>query len=221
MRRARTGIWAVVPVKELRLAKQRLAGVLSPEQRAHLARAMAIDTLEALSRVRGLEGIEVATADPGAAEIARRFGASVCAEAARGGHTAVVAAAAARLASDGCAAVLALPADIPSVTPAEIEALVPADPCAHAVTLVPSRDGEGTNAILCAPPSSLRFAFGPGSFERHLASAASLGIAPRIVRLPGIGLDIDTPDDLRLLIDSPADTRSRRFARSLLLEAAR
>jgi 2-phospho-L-lactate guanylyltransferase len=226
MSRTRTGIWAVVPIKELRLAKQRLAGGLPHDIRAGLARAMAADTLEALGRVRGLAGIEVVTADPDAARIARGSGASVCMEDARGGHTAVVAAAAARLAADGGAAILALPADIPSVTAQEIEALLPADLRSSAVTLVPSRGGDGTNAILAAPPAALRFAFGPGSFARHVAAARDIGIEPRIAHLPGIGLDIDTPEDLRLLMEHPADTLSRRYCLahcggSALLEAAR
>ena len=41
--------------------------------------------------------------------------------------------------------------------------------------------------------------FGDDSFLPHLAAARALGIEPTIVKLPGIGLDIDQPADLEAL----------------------
>jgi 2-phospho-L-lactate guanylyltransferase len=64
------------------------------------------------------------------------------------------------------------------------------------ITLVPSRDGDGTNGLLLSPPGAFAPSFGPGSFARHLVQAAERGIACRTVRLPGLGLDIDEPHDL-------------------------
>ena len=40
---------------------------------------------------------------------------------------------------------------------------------------------------------------GDASFEPHCAEARALGIEPCILRLPGLGLDIDTPSDLAAL----------------------
>jgi 2-phospho-L-lactate guanylyltransferase len=66
------------------------------------------------------------------------------------------------------------------------------------MTIVPSRDGKGTNALAVSPPDLIPFHFGDSSFEPHCAAARALGIEPRVLRLPGLGLDIDTPDDLAL-----------------------
>jgi 2-phospho-L-lactate/phosphoenolpyruvate guanylyltransferase len=52
-----TGVWAVVPVKELAGAKQRLSSCLSPEERRALATIMLEDVLDALSAVRQLAGV--------------------------------------------------------------------------------------------------------------------------------------------------------------------
>jgi 2-phospho-L-lactate guanylyltransferase len=68
------------------------------------------------------------------------------------------------------------------------------------VTLVPSRDGDGTNGILISPPDALALSFGPGSFGRHLAYAAQHGITCRTLNLVGLALDIDEPRDLRELM---------------------
>ena len=66
-----TGVWAVVPVKEIEGAKQRLSSCLSPEERRALASVMLEDVLDAVSAVRELAGLLVVTVDPVAA-IARQ-----------------------------------------------------------------------------------------------------------------------------------------------------
>lgn len=206
-------IWAVLPIKELHLSKQRLAGHLPPEFRAGLAAAMAEDVLDALSRAQGLDGILVATCDPDVERLARRYGAEVSALAARAGHTGVVASAAADLTVKGCGTILALPGDLPLLSSADVELVLAHRRAAPSVTLVPSRDGDGTNTVLASPPTALDFAFGPGSFARHCDLLRRKGIEPAIVRCPGIELDIDTPDDLAQMLATNGSGRAMRFCR--------
>src|ERR1700686_4659350 len=51
----------LLPIKDLRHAKQRLAGFLSPEERFGLAQAMLADTLRAVRGVRKADKIFVVT----------------------------------------------------------------------------------------------------------------------------------------------------------------
>src|SRR5260370_6647063 len=51
----------LLPIKDLRNAKQRLAGFLSPEERFGLAQAMLADTLRAVRGVRGADKVFVVT----------------------------------------------------------------------------------------------------------------------------------------------------------------
>ena len=44
--------------------------------------------------------------------------------------------------------------------------------------------------------AGFRFAYGPGSFDRHRAEADRLGLPLRVVRDPALGWDVDVPDDL-------------------------
>ena len=81
------------------------------------------------------------------------------------------------------------------------------------MTLVPAHDRRGTNCVLCSPPGALPFAFGHDSFEPHCRAARARGIAPRIVPLPGLGLDIDTPDDLRAFLAGPGAGRTLDYLR--------
>lgn len=205
-------IWAVVPVKEFDAAKQRLAGMLSPEQRRVLAATMVEDVLGTLAAVPELAGVVVVTCDPLATELARRVGARVTTEHARDGQTAAVAATAHALARDGVGAMLMVPGDIPLVSIGEVVALVRAHGSAPAFSIVPAHDERGSNAVLCSPPNAVPLRFGNDSFLPHLAAAREKAIEPTILRLPGIGLDIDRPEDLARLARMRPPQRNRTVA---------
>lgn len=189
-------IWAVVPVKDTAGAKQRLAPVLPPRQRQALALAMLEDVLAALAAVPALAGRIVVTTDKAAAALAERYGCLVQTEGAAAGHTGAVTAATRHLAAAGRGGMLTVPGDIPLVTAAEIGELLAAHRPAPSFTIAPSHDERGSNAIVMSPPDAVPLAFGDDSFSPHLAAAHARGIAPTVLRLPGIALDIDNPADL-------------------------
>jgi 2-phospho-L-lactate/phosphoenolpyruvate guanylyltransferase len=204
----RSRLWAVLPVKDLSGAKQRLAAVLSAKERLELSFAMLQDVLCALAASAGLAGILAVTRDPEARRLAVRFGARVLVERENRGHTAASSRAARALAQEGVAGMVQIPADIPLATPEDIAALLRAHGDAPAVTLAPARDKRGTNALVCSPPDILPFCFGDDSFFAHLRRARALGIEPRIVQCPGLALDMDTPDDLAAFVAAPSETRT-------------
>jgi 2-phospho-L-lactate/phosphoenolpyruvate guanylyltransferase len=202
-------LWAVVPVKELDRAKERLAPQMSSELRRRLMLAMLEDVLAALAATPGLAGIAVVTIDPAARRLAANYGCRVVETGARDGHTGAVAAAARLLAEEAQPGMLTLPGDIPLVTPPEITQLLAAHRPAPAFTIAPSRDERGSNAIICSPPDAVPLRFGEDSFLPHLRAAETCGIRPTVLRLPGIALDVDTPQDLAAFALLPSPTRAR------------
>ena len=202
------GVWAVVPVKELDRAKERLAPVLPPDRRRALMLAMLEDVLTALAATTGLSGLAVVTVDAAACRLAARYGARIIETGARDGHSGAVAAAARLLAAEGCPGMLTLPGDIPLVTPAEITQLLAAHRPAPAFTITPSRDERGSNAIICSPPDAVPLRFGEDSFYPHLRAAEACGINPTVLQLPGVALDVDTPEDLAAFARVPLPTRA-------------
>ncbi len=204
-------VWAAVPVKEFTNAKQRLSVLLTAAQRETLAATMLEDVLAALAGAKRLDGIMVNTVDPRATDLALRYGARVVTEAARDGHTGAVNGMGRLLMADGHA-MLTMPGDIPLVTPDEIDAVVAARQPAPSFTIVPARDEQGSNAVLCDPPPSVPLRFGEDSYFPHLAASRRVGIEPTIVRLPGIGLDIDHPDDLRAFQHAALGRSTRTLA---------
>src|SRR4051794_19982142 len=188
-------IWAVVPVKNIAIAKQRLAPALPQDKRQALALAMLEDVLSALAGAPGLARRLLVTIDPAATRLAARYGFEFMSDGAEDGHTGAVSAAARRLAREGVGAMLTLPGDIPLVTSDEIASLVAAHRPAPSFTIAPSHDEKGSNAILLSPPDAVPLRFGDDSFFPHLAAAEARGMVPTILRLPGIALDIDNPAD--------------------------
>jgi 2-phospho-L-lactate guanylyltransferase len=195
MTQNRSPIWAVIPVKDTRQAKQRLAARLSPDARRVLALTMFEDVLTALAAVKELAGIIVVTVDPLVAAMSIRQGAVVTEAGAHEGYTGAVMATARRLGADGHG-MLAMPGDIPLVTSDDIRALLCVHREAPSFTIVPARDFQGSNAVLISPADAVPLRFSENSFYPHLAAAEAVGITPKIHRCASIELDIDTPDDL-------------------------
>lgn len=190
----------LLPIKDLRNAKQRLASILTPEERFALAQAMLADTLRAVRGVQQAEKIFVVTNYTPAMQAARENGWEILAEEQQISESVSVDAASRQCEESGITAVLRLPLDLPLVTSSDIDELLVAECVAPGVVMVPSRDGTGTNAILRKPPTLFPSHFGNGSFAKHCAEAIRTGaqiVQRRNVRLE---MDVDDESDLRVLI---------------------
>ena len=206
-------IVAAVPVKDLSNAKQRLVPVLSPSERYLLARAMLEDVLAALCGA-GLDTVLVVTRDAEVIELARRFAVAILEEVENRGHTEAVALAQREAVKMGAQVFLTIPGDVPLVTVEEIRAVTGTAVPGRGAVFTPSRSGFGTNAALLTPPDVVPLKFGEPSFANHLTAARERGVEPTVLRLPGLGLDIDGPDDLAALVAEGTQTRSARLLRA-------
>ena len=203
------GIWALLPFKGVEAAKGRLSPLLAQGERAEFALAMARDVLAALSQTR-LRGILIVSRAAVARDLASESGAEVFAESSRG-LTAAVTEASTFLA-DRADGTMIIHGDVPLVTPAEIETALNGH---RQVTLVPDRSDIGTNCIIATPPNAFRYQFDGRSFAPHQALARAAGFEPRVVRLPGLGLDIDTAEALRDFASEASDTHAWRCLQRL------
>ena len=202
----------VIPVKKLANAKQRLAPALEPEERTVLAIALLKDVFEAVASWARRPQVAVVSGDAEARSLARQCGFDLLDDPEEAGESAAVERATRTLEAQGAASVLVVPGDIPLVTAAELEAIYVAAPPAGTV-LVPSHDGRGTNAVLRTPASLFPLRFGNDSFVPHRAAATATGLPLVVLTLPGIALDVDTPQDLVALKAAPGERRSQRLAR--------
>lgn len=191
----------LIPVKEFREAKKRLAPHFSPADRAALAEAMCEDFFRVVAATRCADRVFVVSKEPGALSRARKLGWETIVESRQSSESVSVDAGSRYCAERGVQALLRLPIDLPLVEPSDIEAVFDQLQAAPSVVLVPSSDGTGTNALLRSPAVLFPSHFGPNSFPRHLADAEASGARVRVLRNPRLALDIDELDDLRRLAD--------------------
>ena len=175
----------VIPVKSFGLAKGRLAGALNPAQRQSLSRECAERVVASASPWPVL----VVCDDEEVAEWARSLGARPVACPTPGLDAAVDAGR--RAASDGGAThVVIAHADLPL---ARSLAHVPRE---NRVSIVPDRHRDGTNILSMPVDCPMQTAYGPGSFDNHVALARAAGLDCDIIDDPDLALDLDTVDDL-------------------------
>jgi 2-phospho-L-lactate guanylyltransferase len=175
----------LIPVKDFRRAKARLAHVLSPTDRIRLAHWTAERVVAAATPLP----VFVACDDDDVAAWAEALGATVLWRPGMGLNAAVY---------DGITTLCN--AGIEHVIVAHSDLAVPA-PLANLVlgggiVLVPDSRSDGTNVIAVPTGAGFQPSYGSQSFRRHLAQAATLGLTVRVHRDPRLALDIDTPADL-------------------------
>jgi 2-phospho-L-lactate guanylyltransferase len=192
---------AVIPIKQLSNAKQRLSGLLDEEERKALFKAMVEDVLTAVEACTEVDQIVVVTDDHAVAELVRGYGAEVRPEPQQPGLIEAVTESGVQLADEGVDVMIFLPGDVPLVSADELAVVLEGFGAGEApeFLIVPAADLGGSNCVVVSPPDCMTFGFGEDSFRRHLAIARDLGINPMVAKLPGIGLDVDTPDDLQAL----------------------
>jgi 2-phospho-L-lactate guanylyltransferase len=206
-------VWAIVPVKRLSRAKQRLSPLLSGAERAELMRAMLHDVLTALCATPELTGIVVVTGDPLVANLATLFGARVANDILETGVNAAVEEGLRSLDAPS-AAVLIVPADVPFATTSDLR-LVISELDRYPVVLAPASSDGGTNALAMRKAGLIAPSFGDDSFARHQALGRRGGADCGIVRIEGLGRDIDCPEDLLFWSGSKKSSQTARLLAEL------
>jgi 2-phospho-L-lactate guanylyltransferase len=69
--------------------------------------------------------------------------------------------------------------------------------------IVPDRRDDGTNVLTVPTSRPFPFAYGPGSFQRHLEVCNTMGLSVTVVRPPELTWDVDEPDDLPASTETP------------------
>lgn len=191
----------LLPVKDLRNAKKRLADVLTPEERFALAQAMLTDTIRAIQHVRNAEKIFVITNYQPVMDVAEENGWKILREDRQISESHAVDFASRVCEERGVSGLLRVPLDVPLAQAGDIDELLMMECGIPGLVIVPSRNGTGTNAILRTPPALFPSHFGEGSFAKHLSEAKRAGATIFIRRNARLEMDVDDESDLRALLE--------------------
>lgn len=198
----------IVPLRGASSGKSRLGLALDAEEREALVLGMAVATLDVLAAWPAAAAVHVVSDDSQTVAALRRArpGTTFVAEPTDSGLNGALRAARDAAMGSGATAVLILPADLPLLSAAALEALLEGADAAIAagegrpVVAIAAADARrGTNGLLLAPPDVIEPAFGESSLEAHLLAAATAEASVQLVIDPALGFDLDTPDDLERL----------------------
>src|SRR5271165_3805087 len=203
----------LIPVKSLATAKQRLADAFDQAHRTLLAEAMLRDVLTAASGIRSRLDVFLVTGDEHAQTMAAEFHFSFIEDSRNESETAAIEMATVWCERQGYDTTVVVPADVPLVTSAELHRVLDAAPEEGAV-FVPAYDRRGSNCILRRPASIIPLRFGNDSFLPHCEAMKKTGKELVILEMAGIGLDIDNPHELEMLVAREGETRAQRLLRS-------
>ena len=197
-------IEAFVPLKTLSLTKRRLMAVLSEPARLALVAAMAEDVVTRLSQHPDIDVVHVICGDGWDARAFLQPPIRLWRESALrvSGLNALLSAVAQDSGAEGQ---LFIHGDLPFLSHEDLSLI-----CSNAreggVILSPDRYRVGTNALLRWRQQSFPLSFGDNSFVSHREAAQASGADWSEVISEGLGADIDTADDLKLLQEGVAST---------------
>ena len=200
-------VFAIVPVKRIGVSKRRLSQNLSTQERKALTIAMLEDVLKAL-KASIVTKVLVVSNDSNVHPIAEQFGAFFFSPIRKGLNSALEEAFVWCM-KNKADSVLVLPADIPLISSKDINTIVMLGSNERQVVLVSSRDC-GTNAFFQCPPNLVRACFGPDSFKKHVNEACKKGAYVKFYYSLGAGLDIDSVDDIKVLLKTENSTLSKQ-----------
>lgn len=195
------GCCALIAIKARAQCKTRLGQALDAQQRIGLARRMLALVIAAAQQAHNVAQVFVLSPERDVVpdEV------PVLADSGLGLNQALAQAQRA-LQAIGCRELVVLPADLPTVSGAEIDRLVRAGR-RGGFAIASDLAQRGTNALCLATSQSFQFRFGAGSRQQHLAEARRLGLRPVTVNAPGLAFDIDTAADLLRWDETACTTR--------------
>jgi 2-phospho-L-lactate guanylyltransferase len=196
--------WALVPLKNLDQAKQRLEPALSEDQRRNLVLAMARDVLTALENSASITKTLLVSSEPEAGRLLRDRNVDVFYSHRDEGINRELELAAAYAHSRGADRALIVHGDLPFLNTATIDRFIEHAP-PGTVRAARCKTGKGTNLLLAPLPLQIKLKFGRNSFQQFVKEAGDHKLKLETVIDERLGMDIDSPEDFVMLMAKRED----------------
>ncbi len=191
-------LWAVLPVKPLKIGKSRLHSSLSEPEVVNLNKKLFESTYERLQNCTLIDRILVISKDPEILERTAGLGGVGLLENEQSSLNMAVLQAQTYIQENETGEVLIIPVDLPQMETKNLYELIRLGRDTKSVVIVPDLHQMGTNAIFLSKAMLIEPKFGRQSFQKHSKQALN-NCAQLIVWLnKNIQSDLDTPQDLVL-----------------------
>ena len=184
---------AIVPVKTFSHAKSRLT--LSTSQKIQLSELMLNEVLGTIASSDKIDDILLVTADSNALNIGKKFDVTEIRMKTDSGVNDAIKQADAYLTMKNCSTSIILPQDIPLIQTEDLDFLTKFIK-SESVLIVPSRQFDGTNALIRTPFNIIPPLYDMGGFKTHLASGRLNTKYSNVLYCDRIMIDIDTDLDI-------------------------
>ena len=188
---------AIIPVKTFSKAKTRLN--LQPDCKEEICSLMLQEVLRTVSDCKIINQIVLVTKDEDALKIGRQFNAVGIFDDELGVNNAI------NLADEylsdknfECSVIF--PQDIPTMTSTDIETLLGFIKSTNSVIIVPSRQFNGTNALVRCPSGLMQTKYDLGSYTHQIDAARTRTNNISIALIRRMMLDIDDESDLAFML---------------------
>lgn len=202
-------LWAIVPIKPLRRGKSRLSTILSEKERAQLNHQLFTNTINVLREVKSISDILVVSRDSDVLTEAREMEVRTVTENGTPELNNALRRASLFSKNFSTEGVLIVPADLPLLTPYDVESFLQERVQPPMIVISPDRRRKGTNMLLIDPADLITFSYGQDSFEKHKELAVLSGAQVITYENERIALDLDIPEDYDML-------RERAFVPSFI-----
>ena len=189
--------YAIIPVKSFSKAKTRLN--IPQIKRESVCKAMLEEVLRTLSKCKSIDDIVIVSKDDAAIKLSKPFGAIQIFDDDLGVNQAVHLADQ-HLSGLECNCSVIFPQVIPMIESSDLDSLLVFLKSKNSVILVPSRQFNGTNALVRYYASSMKTQYDKGSYSYQLDSAKSVTQNVSLALIRRIMLDIDDEYDLTFML---------------------
>jgi len=189
---------AIIPVKTFSVAKTRLK--LSKTQKEEICKAMLEEVLDTVSKSQYIDKIILVSKDETALELGRKFNTVEIFDDESGVNHAVYSADQYILDNEYDRSVI-FPQDIPTMRSSDIDNLLCFHKSKNSVIIVPSRQLNGTNALVRCSTNIMKTQYDRGSYTFQLNAARSVSQNVSVALIRRIMLDIDDEHDLAFMLN--------------------
>ena len=186
---------------------------MSVEERAALAITMARDVMTVVAQFRE-HGRFVVSDDAEVLKLARELDLEPLEDHRLQGQSAAVQQGFSTAWDRGYTAALTIPGDVPGVSVDELRELCTYRPEVE-VLLARDRERIGTNGLRLIPPHAIALRFGEDSFRLHRDEAIRSNRSFQTHDLPGLGCDLDRPEDMVAFQQLRRESGTLRFLTEL------
>jgi 2-phospho-L-lactate guanylyltransferase len=186
---------------------------MSAEERAALAITMARDVMGVVAQLKE-HGRFVVSDDAEVLKMGREFELEPLEDRRLQGQSAAVQQGFTVAWDRGYTAALTIPGDVPGVSVDELRQLCTYRPEVE-VLLARDRERVGTNGLRLIPPHAITLRFGEDSFNLHRDEAVRASRSFETHDLPGLGCDLDRPEDVIAFQRLQRESATLRFLTEL------